>query len=193
MAIGLTPAQLMPVHCTPQVNLGFQMEDWDEDLGAELAEDPELEEKGHKDEDKNDLDAMLGEVVIFQRKFTGVSCSGMESRKVAGLLKKHDNLYEIPLGIRGAVYRYWEKKLDQRMGNDMRRLLQEYAKCVRDTKITKVSIQQAVRRCLKLTFPVYVQHPTHQPPWHQGNWMHHDRSVEISCFAFSSLPSYFVN
>jgi hypothetical protein len=128
----------MPVPFTSRVNLGFEMEDWDEDLDEEEAEDPEIEEKGHRDEDKADIDQMLGEVILFERRFTGVSSAVMESRKVASLLKKHNNLHDIPVGMRGAVYRYWEKKLDHEMGEDMRRLLHEYAKCVRDTKITKV-------------------------------------------------------
>lgn len=144
----------MSVPCTPMVNFGLQLEDWDEDLNEELEADVELEEVGHKDEDKRDIDELIEEEIILQRKFTTVSSGGLNNRKIQDLLRKYDNLYDIPVGMRGAVYRYWETKLDKEVQEDIRRILKEYYKVVRQTKINKVSFnKKEVARLLQADSP----------------------------------------
>jgi len=75
---------------------------------------------------------------MFQRKFTGISSAAVESRKIQSLLKKSKNLYNIPVGMRGSVYRYWEKKIDKKIREKVVEILKAYQKVAGDTKVTKV-------------------------------------------------------
>jgi helicase required for RNAi-mediated heterochromatin assembly 1 len=126
--------QIMAVPCTPRINFDLQLEEYDDDLRQQHPE-----ELATLDNNKEDMDGLMGEAVNFQRKFTGTSSATVESRKIQNLLKRHKNLYDIPVGMRGSIYRYWEKKLDNSIRENVVEILRGYDKVVKDLKITKVS------------------------------------------------------
>lgn len=59
--------------------------------------------------------------------------------RIQKLLDKNSDLYNIPAGLRGTVYRYFERRLDVKILMEVGELLKEYRNIVDDTRIAKVS------------------------------------------------------
>jgi hypothetical protein len=71
--------------------------------------------------------------------FTGKASCTWDDHRVKRLLARSPDLFKIPVGHRGTVYRYFERMVDSMMLQKIRGLLREYQTIVDDTRITKVS------------------------------------------------------
>jgi helicase required for RNAi-mediated heterochromatin assembly 1 len=116
------------------INLGLPVEE--SDLEYEQLQQVELED-GESPIDK-EADALPGQWIPFRREWTGRCPSGIEDKKVKKLLSSNKNLYDIPMGMRGPVYRFWEKKLNKNMLEKLRVDLREYKSTVDSIRIVKV-------------------------------------------------------
>ncbi|CAL3971107.1 unnamed protein product [Diplocarpon coronariae] len=117
----------------PLVNLGLPLEDAD----IELEQLRDLEASGEAHEEKESDFGLNGIWVGFQRRFTGRHSAPVHGGDVKKLLKKCENMYEIPQARRGEVYRYFEKEIDAVIATSLRQLLQKYKRCVDDYSVTK--------------------------------------------------------
>lgn len=132
----LTEQQLVPIRSTPMIDGFLQWEELDEDI-QQQKEQQQQEIMDGKIEDEREIDALVGEQVFFHRSMTGASSNAVESAVIKKLIKKHSNLNDIPPGMRGAVYRYWERQIDKKMAETVQPLLEQYEKAVRAWKVTK--------------------------------------------------------
>jgi helicase required for RNAi-mediated heterochromatin assembly 1 len=116
------------------INLGLPVEE--SDLEFEQLQQVELEDE-ESPVDK-ETDALKGEWISFRRQWTGRCPSGVEQRKVKKLLASNKNLYDIPMGMRGPVYRFWEKKLNKIMLEKLHDHLKQYKSTVDSIRVVKV-------------------------------------------------------
>ncbi|OWP00699.1 hypothetical protein B2J93_1084 [Marssonina coronariae] len=133
IATWLSADQLMLIPRAPLVNLGLPLEDAD----IELEQLRDLEASGEAHEEKESDFGLNGIWVGFQRRFTGRHSAPVHGGDVKKLLKKCENMYEIPQARRGEVYRYFEKEIDAVIATSLRQLLQKYKRCVDDYSVTK--------------------------------------------------------
>lgn len=169
---GLSSNQISEIRRTPPVNLGLPFEDFEDDVQADSFE-PELGEGGNQNNEDEDKDILHGNDLYFTRKFTGMSSASIDNVKIRKLLKKHKDLNEIPLSIRGAVYRYWERKVNEKMREDVIEIIKGYEKCVKDRKVTKVNSGVIFRTPANQPFLVAMRYPHDQPLGDQGHRLHY--------------------
>ena len=113
--------------------MGLPLEECD--LEYEQLQDVEREEDdllANKDED-----ALSGVAIPFGRTMTGRCPPGFDDRKIRKMASKKD-LHDIPLGMRGPVYRYWEKQLNKIILTKLKIQLSEYKTCTNYLRIAKV-------------------------------------------------------
>jgi helicase required for RNAi-mediated heterochromatin assembly 1 len=135
--IGLTRNQMMPIPETPPINLGLPVEEID----IEYEQIEELEEaKVAADGEKPQDDALHGTWMPFNRKFTGRHSvpSICNDKKIKNLLKSRNNLYTIPVAMRGEVYRFLEKEMNLIALGNFRTRLRQFEQHVNSYLVTKV-------------------------------------------------------
>jgi hypothetical protein len=104
--------------------------EWEQLKEIEAENEEALGEKGRDD--------LRGIWVEFNCKWTGRAATGVNDRQVKKQLSIHKNLYDIPMGMRGQIYRYWEKQLKKKMLAQLKDHLREYKSTVDDFRVTKV-------------------------------------------------------
>jgi helicase required for RNAi-mediated heterochromatin assembly 1 len=139
--IGLTPDQMMRVPGTPQINLGLPIEDDIENEDIEELEDAlaaDVTGIGAMKEVADD--ALTGEWVPIRRRTTGRHTfpAILTDRKIKQMLAREKNLFDIPLAMRGEVYRFFEKQVNLITLRDLRACLKEYQSQVNSYMLTKV-------------------------------------------------------
>jgi helicase required for RNAi-mediated heterochromatin assembly 1 len=131
--------QLIAVPRAPEVNLGLPLEE--EDPEYMQLQEVELDEDDTPGD--RDADALKGDYIPFGHQLTGQCHTAISDRKVSKILAQaKDDLYKIPSGSRGAVYRYWEKKLSKLMLQRFQRVLAEYKSAVNTLRTIKVSLRR---------------------------------------------------
>jgi hypothetical protein len=86
----------------------------------------------------NDVDALAGTWVPFHRTLTGKAALSWDDRRIQKLLAKSSNLFDIPVTHRGTVYRYFERMVDKKILQELKKLFRGYQDIVENTRITKV-------------------------------------------------------
>lgn len=111
-----------------------QMDDLDFDE-CEATDDVELDENLNDEQVDDEDDPIRGRFVALSSQNTGQRphISSWESRCRA-LLGKHSNLYDIPRGYRGGVYRIMELKLREATAGKFRSILEEAVKQAQEVK-----------------------------------------------------------
>jgi helicase required for RNAi-mediated heterochromatin assembly 1 len=131
--------QVEPIPRAPSINFGLPLEETD--LDFEQLQEVELEAEGDEGCDalrgNDDNEALRGTWVPFRRKFTGKYSASITVRRVKKYLEIQD-LYRIPLGHRGELYRYFEMLQNERMLKALRAILKEYKDTVDSIRSTKV-------------------------------------------------------
>lgn len=117
----------------PLINMGLPLEE--SDLEYEQLQEVEQETEGLPAD--KDIDALRGVIIAFGRTTTGRCLPGHEDRKIKKLASKKD-LHEIPAGMRGPVYRYWEKQLDKSILAKLKEQLRGYKSSTDDLRMVKV-------------------------------------------------------
>ncbi|KAH8588092.1 P-loop containing nucleoside triphosphate hydrolase protein [Bisporella sp. PMI_857] len=123
---------VMPVERTPMLNLGLPYEE-------DVEEYIQLEQQDLGDLDQTDekeVDILSSEPVIFRRTWTGNAAVSLDMKRIKRL-SKQGNLYDIPSGMRGAVYRYWEKQVDLQVLRKFQDVLENYSAIAQSLKCTK--------------------------------------------------------
>ncbi|KAG0650451.1 Helicase required for RNAi-mediated heterochromatin assembly 1, partial [Hyphodiscus hymeniophilus] len=126
-------SNLIPMPHAPLVNHGLPMEE--SDLEFEQLREFE-EENEHSPEDKG-LDALSGVMIAFGRTMTSRCPPAAEDRKIKKFLASKKDLYEIPPGMRGQVYRYFEKQLNKMILAKLKEHLKQYKSAVDNIQIAK--------------------------------------------------------
>lgn len=148
---GLGTSQIVPIPRTPILNNGLPLEELDLEYEQQLDRDLEGDEGGPNDDDKDVLRGkyhisellslltqIIGTWVPYRRSLTGKKSSNWDDRKIQKLLAKSPDLFSIPAGNRGTVYRYFERVINRIMLQKMKTLLREYKATVQTTIIAKV-------------------------------------------------------
>lgn len=112
-------------------NFGFDYEVME--LEYEQLKELEAEGKLRNDEESEGL---RGEQVRFDEPITGQERMGRSNDYFESLLKDAD-LWQVPAGLRGPLYRYMQHKVKRAMLDKMRALAKEYEKQSKDLKIGK--------------------------------------------------------
>jgi len=137
--VGLTCDQMMRVPGAPQINpaLPMEEEDIENEENEELEDAPAADVSGAGD--MKDEDALKGEWVPFRRQFTGrhVFPPVLTDKKIKKMLATEGNLFDIPLAMRGEVYRFFEKQVNMVTMRDFRARLKEYRSQVNSYMVTK--------------------------------------------------------
>jgi helicase required for RNAi-mediated heterochromatin assembly 1 len=144
LMIGLTKDQMMRIPETPPINLGLPMEE--SDIEYEQIEELEEEANVKADGEKPQDDSLNGIWVPFNRKFTGRHSSPptLNDKKIKKLLTSHKNLLEIPVALRGEIYRFFEKQVNIIALRDFRTRLQQFEQHVNSYLVTKVSVPREI-------------------------------------------------
>jgi helicase required for RNAi-mediated heterochromatin assembly 1 len=135
--VGLTEDQMVPVPEAPPINLGLPMEESD----IEYEQITELQEEFDPQADgAKDTDILSGEWLPFKRKFTGRHPfpSFLNDKKIKKMLNAQKNLFDIPVAMRGEVYRFFEKQMNMIALREFRVRLKEYENSVKSYVVTKV-------------------------------------------------------
>ena len=106
-------------------------------------EDSDIEFEKLEEEEKETSEgleeiALKGVWIPFSKRFTGKRTQGVSEKKLKKLLGVKKSLQDIPAGMRGDVYRFFEKQLERLMTDAMRGKLELYGKVAQDIKISKV-------------------------------------------------------
>jgi helicase required for RNAi-mediated heterochromatin assembly 1 len=131
IALWLGREQLASPPRCPLINVGFGEE---ENLEFEVLEEAEVE-TGRKDDD--DIDMLSGKWYPFRGLYTGVASPGYSDNKLKKLLDSKSNLWEIPLMLRGEVYRYLKRQLKAMILEVFRGHLLDYQRSARSVKIAR--------------------------------------------------------
>lgn len=134
LLLGLGEGQVARLETTPHVNLGLPMEEID----LEFEQLQELELESPNGQADKDIDAMQGVFIEFQRQLTGNANLALDEKRIRKMLRSQ-NLYSVPAGNRGSVYRYFERVIDRQMEQQLKVLFQQFQAIVDEYKITKVS------------------------------------------------------
>jgi len=145
--VGLGDGEIIPIPRTPPVNTGLELED--NELDFEQLKDAEFP-------DDQDQDGLTGVFVPFKRQFTGRHSAGVNEKKVKRILEKNENLYDINVGMRGDIYRYWERQLDRKMLQKLRERMTSYKETVESVRIVKVCFLWDFIDTFPFVFPWYV-------------------------------------
>lgn len=164
----------MPISVTPSVNLGLPLEEGD--IEYEQQQDWELEMTAADAPEDKERDALAGTYLGFRRKLTGRHVSTFNEKKVKKLLAGKKNLYDIPVGERGNVYRFGELKLNKSMEKNLRSHLKLYQAAVDDGRVHKVRLKPNFSSNL-IIFEGSCQHPTHAPIGHQAGRLYYHWAV----------------
>ena len=114
-----------------------------EDFGIEVEEvDLEYEqlkeiEAESKLVDNEDRDSLRGLRLVFNEPFTGRQATGVTDDIVRSEMKKND-MWSIPSGYRGPVYRHMQQALKDAITKKFRRLAHQYAAASEDSKIVRI-------------------------------------------------------
>ncbi|KAH7311881.1 P-loop containing nucleoside triphosphate hydrolase protein [Rhexocercosporidium sp. MPI-PUGE-AT-0058] len=125
LAAWLTESQLMPIEGAPRVNLGFPLEEGDIEAEQLQALEQEAADAVRLEEKESEI-GLSGRWVPF----------GPDSTSKRRLNRCKD-LFEIPLGERGQMYRYFENQMNKIMMQKFQEMLIKYQKYVEDSYITK--------------------------------------------------------
>lgn len=112
-------------------DFGFDYEEMD----LEFEQLKELEAEGKLSGD-DEYEGLRGDLITFDEPWTGSENSEHSKDKFESLLKKED-LWEVPAGSRGPLYRYMQQQVKEAMVKQMRFLMREYDKHAKDLKIGK--------------------------------------------------------
>jgi helicase required for RNAi-mediated heterochromatin assembly 1 len=140
----LTEDQIMPVPETAPINLGLGLEEGDVEY-EEQVEDIGNEFKADFSEEVNNLDddeGLEGEWLPFLRKFTGRHShpQTLSDKKIKQKIASWKNMYDIPVGQRGEVYRFLEKEMNKIVLKDLKARLIKYQDYVNAWTVTKVPL-----------------------------------------------------
>jgi hypothetical protein len=109
-----------------------------EESDLEYEQLQEVEQESKEFLEDNGAESLRGVTVAFGRTLTGRCPPGVDDRKVRKLLSSNKSLYDIPVGMRGPVYRYFEKQLNKKMLAKLKDQLREYKSAVDGLRIVKV-------------------------------------------------------
>ena len=113
-------------------DFGFEFEEMD----LEYEQLKELEAEGKLTSDDEYDGALKGERIIFNEPWTGMERSNPSRDNLESLSKKQD-LWQVPAGSRGPLYRWMQQQVKESMLKKMRQLTKEYDKHAKDLKIGK--------------------------------------------------------
>lgn len=109
-----------------------------EEIDLEFEQLQELELESPNGQVDKDIDAMQGVFIEFQRQLTGNANLALDEKRIQKMLR-NQNLYSVPAGNRGSVYRYFERIVDRQMEQQLKVLFQQFQAIVDEYKITKVN------------------------------------------------------
>lgn len=118
---------------SPLVNLGLPLEESD----AEFEQLQQVELEGEENAGDKEMEYFHGTKLMYLRKLTGRSHPGVDDRKVKKLLSSNQNLYDIPMGMRGQIYRYWEKRLNKSILAKLKEQLRDYKSLMDEFRAVK--------------------------------------------------------
>ena len=98
----------------------------------------ELEQEAEEFPEDKGVDTLRGTTITFGRTLTGRCPVPIDDRKIKRLLSSKSNLHDIHMGIRGHVYRYFEKLLNNIMLAKLKEQLREYKSTTDDLRIVQV-------------------------------------------------------
>lgn len=130
----------MPIEGAPRVNLGFPLEEGDIEAEQLQALEQEAVDASGPDDKESDI-GLSGRWVPFGRKYTGRHSTFVADSASRRKLSRCKDLFEIPLGERGQMYRYFERQMNKLVMQKFQELLVKYQRHVEDSYITKVSLQ----------------------------------------------------
>ncbi|KAH9218255.1 P-loop containing nucleoside triphosphate hydrolase protein [Leptodontidium sp. 2 PMI_412] len=136
LAAWLTESQLMPIEGAPRVNLGFPLEEGDIEAEQLQALEQEAVDASGPDDKESDI-GLSGRWVPFGRKYTGRHSTFVADSASRRKLSRCKDLFEIPLGERGQMYRYFERQMNKLVMQKFQELLVKYQRHVEDSYITK--------------------------------------------------------
>ncbi|KAL8843320.1 MAG: hypothetical protein Q9170_000178 [Blastenia crenularia] len=126
-------------------DFGFEYEE----MELEYEELRELEAEGKLSSD-DDAEGLRGERIMFNEPWTGPErCSASHEEHHESLLKTAD-LWQVPSGSRGPLYRYMQQRVKAAMLEKMRRLTKEYDKYAKDLKIGKWEVDTNYLRASRI-------------------------------------------
>lgn len=111
----------------------------EEEIDLEFEQLHEIELEAREGGNEKDLDALPGTWIPFQQTHTGRSTQGFSDKKMKKYLAGKKSLWEVPVGWRGEVYRYFERQVYQHMLQILQVHLVAYEKAVKNLKAAKVS------------------------------------------------------
>ncbi|KAI4170520.1 MAG: hypothetical protein LQ343_004897 [Gyalolechia ehrenbergii] len=112
-------------------DFGFEYEEMD----LEFEQLKELEAEGNINSD-DEHEGLRGDRIVFNEPWTGSERSGKSKDKLEPLLRLKD-LWQVPAGTRGPLYRYMQQQVKEALVKKMRLLVKEYDKHAKDLKIGK--------------------------------------------------------
>ncbi len=124
-------------------DFGFEVEEVD--LEFEQLKELEAEAKGATDED---FDTLRGPYVTLSEPFTG-RVSGTTDHNVQMHLKECD-LWKIPEGYRGSIYRYLQQKAKEEIRKEIRRVAASYRIVTKDLKVGKWEVDAHILQAAKV-------------------------------------------
>lgn len=135
----------MEIPKPPQVDQSLPLEE--EDITYEQAQTLAKELNGTEDregdaplKDEDDNERLRGDWFPFMRKYTGKHVPPVTETRIRKLLEKTTSLNKIAKHLRGEVYRYWEKKLDEIALKELRWRLEQYQSSVENYQVTTVGV-----------------------------------------------------
>ncbi|KAJ5035137.1 uncharacterized protein L3040_008396 [Drepanopeziza brunnea f. sp. 'multigermtubi'] len=135
IASWLTEEGLMRIQGAPMINFGLPLEEIDVELEQLRDLEEANDDRGFDEKDGNF--ALGGNWFPFERRHTGLHSQPVDDAKIKKLLEKRKSLYAIPLGRRGEVYRYFERRIDAVMVAELRQIFEKYQRCVDDYSVTR--------------------------------------------------------
>ncbi|KAG4433671.1 hypothetical protein IFR05_010839 [Cadophora sp. M221] len=140
LAAWLTESQLMPIEGAPRVNLGFPLEEGDIEAEQLRALEQETVDASGPDDKESEM-GLSGLWVPFGRNYSGRHSSFVSDSASKRKLNRCKDLFEIPLGERGQMYRYFERQMNKLVMQKLQEVLIKYQRHVEDSYITKLGIK----------------------------------------------------
>ncbi|KAL8945072.1 MAG: hypothetical protein Q9216_000056 [Gyalolechia sp. 2 TL-2023] len=112
-------------------DFGFDYEEMD----LEFEQLKELEAEGKLNSD-DEHEGLRGEKIVFNEPWTGSERCGKSKDNLESMLRLRD-LWQVPAGTRGPLYRYMQQQVKEALVKKMRLLMREYDKNAKDLKIGK--------------------------------------------------------
>ncbi|KAF2858937.1 P-loop containing nucleoside triphosphate hydrolase protein [Piedraia hortae CBS 480.64] len=138
---------LVPVpHKQQEEDYGFEYEETD--LAFEQLKEMEAENLTKDDED---LDSLFGKVLWLADNFTCRKSTGMgDSKEKAKVALKHKDMWKIPEGHRGAVYRYLQQEMKRIITDEFRNLARQYNKEAREAHVGRFEENEVILKKQKI-------------------------------------------